>query len=110
MRVRISATASIGVITGLRRSYLKSPDQQTSEASVAFHRELGRELDLSPWFNRPCIIVIGLLENAPNPIPLRIGEEGTLPVARSLTVVRWVYPLPLDEQVAFRDIFEPAGD
>jgi hypothetical protein len=62
-------------------------------------RKLGRELDLSAWFTRPCLIVIGVLENSPTPVPLRV--DGRTPASDGLTVVRWIYPLPLDEaQVA----------
>ena len=60
---------------------------------------LGRELDLSPWFVRPCLIVIGYLEDSECPIPLRVNGD---PVpSDGLTVVRWVYPLPVDYDVAF---------
>lgn len=78
----------------------------SGESAVAFHRELGRELDLSPWFSRPCLIVTGFLEDAPLPIPLRIDDQDNLPVSRSRTLVRWVYPLPLDEKIAFHEVFE----
>jgi hypothetical protein len=62
-------------------------------------RKLGRELDLSAWFTRPCLIVIGFLENSQTPVPLRV--DGRAPASDGLTVVRWIYPLPLDEaQVA----------
>jgi hypothetical protein len=89
--------------------YLKASADDSWESSVAFHRELGRELDLSPWFNRPCLIVIGLLEDAPSPVPLRIDGETDIPVTNSMTVVRWVYPLPLNERLAFPEVFEPAA-
>jgi hypothetical protein len=58
-------------------------------------RKLGRELDLSAWFTRPCLIVIGVLEKSPTPVPLRV--DGRAPDSDGLTVVRWIYPLPLDE-------------
>jgi hypothetical protein len=64
------------------------------ETAVA-NRQLGRELDLSVWFTRPCLIVIGYLDGAPTPVPLRV--DGRPPAGDGLTVVRWVYPLPLDE-------------
>ncbi|MHC4414746.1 MAG: hypothetical protein ACYS0G_05635 [Planctomycetota bacterium] len=66
-------------------------DPQTAVAS----RLLGRELDLSAWFTRPCLIVIGYLEGPPSPIPLRV--DGRPPGGEGLTVVRWIFPLPLDE-------------
>jgi hypothetical protein len=69
---------------------------------VVVTRDLGRELDLSVWFTRPCLIVIGRLENSTSPVPLRI--EGGEHMTSGLTIVRWVYPLPLEEEIAFSDI------
>ena len=86
--------------------YLSTKDAPNLESIVAFHRELGRELDLSAWFNRPCLIIMGFLEGAPCPVPLRIDGEGNLPVANGLTMVRWIYPLPINEKIAFREVFE----
>jgi hypothetical protein len=63
--------------------------------TVVMTRKLGRELDLSEWFTRPCLIVIGVLENSSTPVPLRV--DGRAPASDGLTVVRWIYPLPLDE-------------
>ncbi len=59
-------------------------------------RHLGRELDLSGWFNRPCLIVIGYLEDSESPVPLLVDGKRP-PNNDGLTVVRWIYPLPLDE-------------
>ena len=59
-------------------------------------RLLGRELDLSAWFTRPCLIVIGYLDESATPIPFRV--DGEKPPSGGLTVVRWIYPLPLDEE------------
>jgi hypothetical protein len=64
------------------------------ETMVA-QRRLGRELDLSPWLSRPCLIVIGYLHGSPTPIPLTV--DGERPAGEGLTVVRWIYPLPVDE-------------
>ena len=58
-------------------------------------RRLGRELDLSGWLNRPCLIIIGYLDGPPTPIPLTV--DGETPPGTGLTVVRWIYPLPVDE-------------
>ncbi len=69
--------------------------------TVTFHRELGRELDLSTWFTRPCVIVMGYLEDSALPIPLRIGSSDEAPSSTGLTMIRWVYPLPLDEGISF---------
>lgn len=59
---------------------------------VVFTRSIGRELDLSQWLNRPCVIVIGYLDNAKLPIPLSV--DGSTPHSEGLTMIRWIYPLP----------------
>lgn len=74
--------------------------------SVIAQRVLGRELDLSSWFNRPCLIIIGHLDNTDLPIPLTVGGNEPRSASGSLTVVRWIYPLPLDEDIAFQ---QPEG-
>ncbi|MCH8343413.1 MAG: hypothetical protein IH983_05455 [Planctomycetes bacterium] len=63
--------------------------------TAVLSRKLGRELDLSAWFTRPCLIIIGYLEDSPCPVPLRV--DGKAPKSEGLTVVRWIYPLPLVE-------------
>jgi hypothetical protein len=73
--------------------YHREGDKEPETAVMA--RLLGRELDLSAWFTRPCVIVIGYLDAAPTPVPLLV--DGRRPASDGLTVVRWVYPLPLDE-------------
>lgn len=78
--------------------YLKPPEAQDPETMVAT-RDLGRELDLSPWFNRPCLIVMGFLKDSACPIPLRV--DGRPVSGEGLTVVRWVHPLPVVPSVAF---------
>jgi hypothetical protein len=79
--------------------YLKQPTMQNPETVMAM-RELGRELDLSDWLARPCIIIIGFLEGTDCPIPLRRAGQ---PVAsEGRTVVRWIYPLPVEPTIAFR--------
>lgn len=56
-------------------------------------RIVGRELDLSAWLARPCIIVMGELVGSETPVPLRVSDR---PVeSRGLTIVRWIYPLPV---------------
>jgi hypothetical protein len=82
-------------------TYLKAnPDAQDPESMLAV-RMLGRELDLSPWFARPCIIVTGFLDNVPLPIPLQVDGETPRSDEGSRVVVRWIYPLPVDESIAF---------
>jgi hypothetical protein len=78
--------------------YLKSPEGNNPDTMIA-RRMLGRELDLSAWFGRPCLILIGHLEDAACPIPLRV--DGRPVESRGTTVVRWIHPLPLLEEIAF---------
>ena len=72
---------------------MKAPSEQGRETMLARRLE-GRELDLSPWFNRPCLIVIGYLENSETPLPIRI--RGERPNSNGTTVVRWIKPLEVD--------------
>ena len=81
--------------------YMTQPNMQPVKDQVVFKRDLGRELDLSVWFTRPCLIVIGRLENSKTPVPLLV--EGSKQATSGLTIVRWVYPLPLEEEIAFKD-------
>ncbi len=69
-------------------------NRNDNDTRVAVARSIGREIDLSTWFNRPCIILIGYLENSEIPYPLTIN--GSKPVSSGLTMVRWIYPLPVD--------------
>jgi hypothetical protein len=62
---------------------------------VLMHREVGRELDLSTWFTRPCVIIIGELKGSPCPIPMRL--DGRELLSTGTTIVRWIYPLELNE-------------
>ncbi len=65
-------------------------------SSVRATRHLGRELDLSPWFLRPCVIVTGYLEGAASPVPVLVdGEEAE---SEGTVLVRWICPLaaPID--------------
>ncbi len=72
-------------------------DRDKEPDTIPVNRRLGRELDLSTWFSRPCLIVIGFLDGARTPIPFRV--DGRPPAADDgLVVVRWVLPLPLDER------------
>ena len=84
--------------------YLRS----AGDGGLRFRRAMARELDLSGWFNRPCLIVTGFLEQTPCPTPLTI-DGGPPEASEGLTMVRWIFPLPLDEVDAFRldQEFEP---
>ena len=87
--------------------YLRPGKDQGQDAeSVTAHRELGRELDLSVWFTRPCLIIMGYLEGTPCPLPLRLDGGEEPPTSTGLTMVRWIYPLPLDEKIAFEEVFK----
>lgn len=71
--------------------YLRAADSARMPENVRVHRSLGREMDLSPWFVRPCVIVTGWLDEAPCPVPLRI--DGSTPSSEGSTLVRLVLPL-----------------
>jgi len=58
-------------------------------------RSMGRELDLSIWLSRPCLIIMGQLNDSKTPIPLRV--EGEEVHSSGITFVRWIYPLPVEE-------------
>ncbi|HWB20983.1 MAG TPA: hypothetical protein VG711_11830, partial [Phycisphaerales bacterium] len=83
--------------------YMHQRDQYPSSDSPHFIRYLARELDLSNWLTRPCVIVIGYAVDSECPVPLRIGNGDSEPPADpgSITVVRWIYPLPIEDSIAF---------
>lgn len=83
--------------------YLKTPNQQADQQYSAFMREVARELDLSAWFTRPCLIVIGQLADSELPIPLKLDNDYE---SNGLTLIRWIFPLPLNEAVAFKNVRE----
>ncbi len=66
------------------------------QKNLVLTRLLGRELDLSAWLTRPCLIVMGQLRDSQCPIPLRV--DGNPPNSSGLTIVRWIYPLPLAQE------------
>jgi hypothetical protein len=73
---------------------------------VALERLTGRELDLSAWFARPCVVVMGFVDDVPIPVPLtvdgeRVGGRGTV-------MMRWVLPLETDVERAFAPELEAA--
>lgn len=85
--------------------------QPPQTAQPQFLRTLGREVDLSAWFVRPCVIITGFLDASPIPYPLRIdGEPQTKADARSMTMVRWIYPLPVDSQPRTMGAIEPPDE
>ena len=44
----------------------------------------------------PSLIIIGYLVDSTTPVPLKV--DGQTPRGTGLTVVRWIYPLPLVEE------------
>ncbi len=82
--------------------YFLQRSETNVEPSVAIRRVLGREMDLSPWFTRPCLIIIGHLDQSPFPIPFSVDGDTPRVDDGSLTVIRWIYPLPLMNEIAFR--------
>jgi len=67
-----------------------------SQGVLRVHRRLGRELDLSSWFTRPCIIVTGFLDGAALPAPLRV--DGREPSSAGAVMARFILPLPCEER------------
>jgi hypothetical protein len=72
--------------------YQKSPESQQSPSSHHSIRVGGHTLDFADWFGRPCIIVMGFIQNAPIPVPISVDGEQIMQ-STGETFVRWVYPL-----------------
>ena len=75
-------------------SMLEQPQYMTKSAAplTPLHRRETHTYDVSSWFVSPCVVILGRLQNAPCPAPLRVDGE---PVSSSgLVMVRWVCPLP----------------
>jgi hypothetical protein len=89
--------------------YIRPQSSQDYSDVVIFQRHMGRELDLSPWFSQPCLIIIGYLEDSQCPVPLRVDGDDEPPTSKGLTVVRWIHPLELNEQIAFPEVFETSA-
>ncbi len=75
--------------------YRRNPSALSQEV-VRVHRLLGRELDLSAWFTRPCVVVTGFLDGAALPAPLRV--DGREPSSEGRVMVRLILPLPCEER------------
>jgi hypothetical protein len=81
--------------------------------TVHIQREVARELDLSVWMTRPCVIILARLQDSPCPIPIRVNGREVEPESGSLTILRWIYPLELDESEVLPPVSgraEPALD
>lgn len=73
---------------------LPPPDSSSMQNAYAAQRTSTHGLDLAMWFTQPCLIIMGELDDAPTPIPLKV--DGKDVPSRGKTLVRWVYPLPPD--------------
>ncbi|MSR19008.1 MAG: hypothetical protein EXS00_07585 [Phycisphaerales bacterium] len=73
--------------------YLKNPPDDEENARIS--RLLGRSIDLSMWFTRPCLIVQGFVDLDQCPVPVKLG--GVTPPSNGSTFVRVIFPLPLDD-------------
>jgi hypothetical protein len=71
---------------------LDPPDAVSDSRQVLAQRADVHRYDLSRWFSRPCVMVMGQLENSPSPVPLTLNGDPMGTTGR--TMVRWVYPLP----------------
>lgn len=74
--------------------YRMNPPAPADTVVVRVTRQLGRELDLSAWFTRPCLIVTGFLDETTCPVPLQI--DGRTPTSRGNAMVRFILPLPCE--------------
>ncbi|MCZ6835593.1 MAG: hypothetical protein O7G85_07450 [Planctomycetota bacterium] len=84
--------------------YIITPGTQSDQQTPTFFREIGRELDLSIWFTRPCLIVMGWLQNSAIPIPMEANGEPV--ISDGLTLVRWIFPLEFREDIAFKTVLK----
>lgn len=72
------------------------------DTTLRMQRSMGRELDLSAWLTRPCVIVTGFIEDGPCPIPLRVdGEPAT---STGTVMVRLILPLDVPGQGSVRPL------
>jgi hypothetical protein len=78
-------------------TYIK-PSSDTSKTTDSYKssRDGGRELDFAKWFGRPCLIIMGFLQNSPLPVPISVDGD-TIDQSDGVTFVRWIYPLPLTQ-------------
>lgn len=82
-------------------SVLEPPDMERAAGGVRVaaqpRRRLTHGFDLARWFTQPCLIIIGRVDDAPNPVPMYVDGralDGRDRPSTGRTVVRWVYPLP----------------
>ena len=78
-----------------QRSYLLDETGIPNNAAGIYRKRwMARESDCSDWFLQPCLMVIGILEGVPSPIPIRI--DGNVVESNGTVVLRWIHPLPVD--------------
>ncbi|MBU6210470.1 MAG: hypothetical protein KGR22_11230, partial [Planctomycetes bacterium] len=75
-------------------AYRVNPPAPADTVVVRAQRQLGRELDLSSWFTRPCLIVTGFLDETACPVPLQI--DGATATSGGNVMVRFILPLPCE--------------
>jgi|GEM_PF-4580546 len=73
-------------------TYQKMAGEEKSPPSFRTIRKGGRSFDFAEWFSKPCIIVMGFLQNAPIPVSISVDGENVAP-STGETFVRWIYPL-----------------
>lgn len=84
---------------------LAPPNMEESKAwgssRMIVRRRATHGFDLGRWFTQPCLIVIGLVDNAPAPTPLFVTDgDSERPIAsEGRTLVRWVYPFNPDPPI-----------
>ena len=83
-----------------------SPGQSPADIGT-IQRLMGRELDLSGWFSRPCLIVTGF---ARSECPLPFRADGDPVASEGLTMVRWILPLELEYEHAFPEFYPEESD
>ncbi|MFK7961415.1 MAG: hypothetical protein AB8G96_12925 [Phycisphaerales bacterium] len=123
-RDRANATANMGVVGGGGRSpgrsrrllkmlsmynLLTPPAWSTAAGRVrsvdaSVPRYFGRDLDLSDWLVRPCIIIIGFMDAQELPVEMKV--DGQTQRGSGQIMVRWILPLDVDPSVRFNSIIE----
>jgi hypothetical protein len=85
-----NSTADALIAAGLI-NMMDRPDPNDNRGMTPL-RSVMHGWDLGRWFTQPCVIVLGTLDNAACPTPIRVNGK---PIeANGLTVIRWIYPLP----------------
>lgn len=75
---------------------------EVNGSPLMLERRMGRKLDMSMWLNRPCLIIMGYLEQGPEPLPLPApitigGASIDRTATNSHVFVRWVFPFPANK-------------